>query len=82
MTLQVLDRRFLTVHARTALWWKQRDQCQRCEHFTEPPLKGIGRNSHGGGMVCLLADTSCITARDEGRACGPDAKLFKETACL
>jgi hypothetical protein len=83
----LLDQTFLTPHWRTVLWWKQREQCNRCRRMIESPIKGRAPGVHqgsdcGGGMVCDRVtgkfDRSCITARDEGKPCGPDALLFEE----
>jgi hypothetical protein len=76
-----LDERFLTVHPRTRQWWQQREQCLRCAHCVREP-QGC-RDKTNLGMRCGLASRglhsdACISARDEGAACGPDAKLFKE----
>ena len=71
---------FLVVHPRTALWWEQREVCRRCVNQAETPLTRKANNGvAGGGMTCSAAahTDSCISARDAGAACGPDARLFK-----
>jgi hypothetical protein len=80
-----IDTKFLKVHPRTALWWKQRSTCEKCK-FSD--IRAITRTS-GGGWQCTknrnqAAWYSCINARDVGEPCGPDAMQFwpkqKETA--
>jgi hypothetical protein len=77
-----IDERFLTVHPRTALWWQQREQCATCRWQREKPQNHEKRN--GGGLACDAAPGkgwygafSCISARDEGSPCGPDARLWQ-----
>jgi hypothetical protein len=84
-----LDTRFLTVHPRTALWWKQREKCAKCAAVQIQPVNKAG---YGGGWLCGslplggLGNTKklsgCMSARDKGQPCGPRAALFvpKETA--
>jgi hypothetical protein len=79
-----LDERFLTVHPRTVLWWKQRKQCAKCRHqLAQPSTRTTKGHLAGGGLTCLATPindavtTSCITARDEGRPCGTKAALFE-----
>lgn len=74
-----IDERFLSVHPRTALWWKQREKCAQCVHYDVLP----GTPKTGGGTVCRSMAAggpnklnSAITARDEGHVCGPAAALF------
>lgn len=78
--MPTIDERFLSVHPRTALWWEQREVCQRCKHVrqTEQTPKA------GGEMFCAVVAGGggngrhpCITARDENQACGPTAWLFE-----
>lgn len=78
-----LDPRFLTVHPATALWWEQRQQCERCRHveIDVPQMRcrkinhPIGTGKGGAGRVIKMY---CIDARLPGQPCGPDAALFKE----
>lgn len=73
----------IPVHPRTALWFKQREQCDRCRHTaTRAHRKGNGTtvSSGGGSMACVLGrgpDQSCMSMRDAGSRCGPDARLFE-----
>jgi len=73
-----IDTRFLTIHPRTALWFKEREQCRACLHHSLIPPDGEHR---GHGERCAKGsrrwnDWTCIGMRDEGSRCGPDAKLF------
>jgi hypothetical protein len=83
--MATIDTRFLTVHPRTLLWWRQREQCATCAHLVETPENV--RSKSGGGMQCGVVRAyspsglaSCISARDEGQACGPDAVLWEPRA--
>lgn len=65
---------FQRIHPATELWWQQREQCFRCEHFQLYE----GRSGEGV-MYCLVGVPKyCIDARLEGQPCGPDARLFSE----
>lgn len=80
--MPLIDTRFLTVHPRTALWWEQREQCRLCKNKIDVPSKPKdGNGGTGHGMRCLKArfphDASCISSREPGTPCGPDAKLFE-----
>lgn len=82
---RILDERFLTVHPRTALWWEQRETCKKCVHFRKRADGALSCTAIGGGGGTGLngGDAACISARDEGQRCGPDAKLFIEgDSCL
>lgn len=82
-----LDPRFLTVHPRTALWWRQRSKCEKCAHRVEGPEHRDGK----GGVLCSVVfrhigaerwvgrsiNAYCIDAREPDAKCGPAAKLFK-----
>lgn len=80
MNSQPLDQRFLRIHPRTALWFEQRETCERCANcIVMPPL--AGRNSGNGGMRCALnkPEPYCIDMREVGDStCGPEARFFKE----
>jgi hypothetical protein len=70
----LLDRRFLVLHPRTALWWKEREVCAVCVF--------VVRDGHAWRCDAVAGGSSkegagCMRARDEGQACGPDALLFK-----
>lgn len=87
----MFDPTYQTMHPRTALWHRQRAQCERCAHLREY------RNSRDGpgGMRCAAAPSYaqqdriahgrrpselwdyCIDAREPGGVCGPDAQLFQ-----
>ena len=80
-----LDTRFLTVHPRTELWWKQRETCGQCAHCDLSPTK----SSSGNGRIvthphrCAITPGAgpkglayCIDAREPSGDCGPYAKLF------
>lgn len=76
----ITDTRFLTLHPRTALWWKQRKKCERCAHMER--REGTAREASMTMMKCLVVkarngDAACIGARDDGAECGPKARLFK-----
>jgi len=79
----LLSDRFLTIHPATALWFTQREQCQRCAHVSRR-LEGTDRES-SEVLRCQVVRTPlgrresayCIDARATGE-CGPEAKLFKE----
>jgi hypothetical protein len=84
-TPRLIDPRFLSVHPRTLLWWKEREQCSACAHLDSKPIP----NERGTGMVMHCKATAprvrdngrvdysaCISARDPGAACGPAAALF------
>jgi hypothetical protein len=79
-------------HPRTALWWQQREQCQRCARSVTEGDTTNGRRTQAtaaGGLRCSAATKRiggagsravavyCIDARDEGGRCGPEAKLFE-----
>lgn len=80
-----LDTRFLTVHPRTALWFKQREQCKTCKHVS---IELIERRRDCGEQSTTMRCTAspryvhssqhpyCIDAREPGKSCGPDAVLF------
>jgi len=78
-----IDTRFLSVHPRTALWWQQREQCRSCKHHSYAPdfMCKKGGTRVGGEKCAVIGSaqgpTTCISARDEGFACGPDANLFE-----
>jgi hypothetical protein len=73
------------VHPRTALWWQQRETCLKCANVQ---LKTVGTGDNECRVMhCKKAFTrtmnngrvdnrSCLAMRDEGAACGPDAKLL------
>jgi hypothetical protein len=71
---------FLRVHPATALWWQQREQCERCQHCT------LREGYEGEGVMrCKMLRQGgaggagyCIDARDEEGPCGPNARLFQE----
>lgn len=82
--MRVLDERFLTVHPRTALWWEQRELCRKCEHLhervNETPTSCRGTST---SLQCSVTAgkgphgwAACIEAREEGKGCGPEGKLF------
>ena len=74
---------FLSPHPATLAWWEQREQCERCAHLR---TSIEGHKDQTVVMRCRRAHNPagrqwlsyCIDARLEGRACGPEAKLFKE----
>lgn len=80
----IIDTRFLTVHPRTVLWWEQREKCRRCKHYDHV----VGNSRIGGQEACTATPArvvnsfglSCISAREPGERCGPEAKLFKAAA--
>lgn len=86
-----LDERFLTVHPRTKLWWTQREQCAQCKHVRHIDMKQTrgGWGQSGGQWSCAQNKggghangfRSCIDAREEGGACGPEARLFEDATC-
>lgn len=80
---KLIDARFLTPHPRTVLWLQERRQCEACAHLIRPPVEDhqamrcavspiLERRGRPGKSDCSF----CIDARDEGRSCGPDARLF------
>ncbi len=79
-----LSETFLRVHPATALWWQQREQCMRCSHVCRR-LEG-SRSESSEVLRCKVVRTPagrrewayCIDAREKGRECGPDGKLFQE----
>jgi len=77
MMTRNIDQRFLSVHPRTALWWEQRAQCEACAHMQR---RGSAMNCFAVGGDGNDGDSSCITARDKGGRCGPDALLFQPIA--
>ena len=75
-----IDRRFLTVHPRTTLWWAQRVACDSCAHMRRHV--GNCRATENTLIMCAATPAgrytgfaSCIDAREPGRPCGPDATL-------
>ena len=89
----MLDTRFLTVHPATALWWKQREQCESCKHLRLKRGEGnegvmrcaVARHPDPQVRLMLSARTAdlrpyCIDARGEKGSCGPDAALWEGKA--
>jgi len=82
--MATLRSEFLRVHPATELWWQQREQCERCAHVDR---RLEGRKEQSEVLRCTAVRTPagrrewayCLDARLEGRECGPEAKLFKET---
>ena len=78
----LLSDRFLTIHPATALWFTQREQCQRCAHVSR---RLEGHKEQSEVLRCQVVRTPlgrresayCIDARSTGE-CGPEAKLFQE----
>ena len=90
-----IDTRFLTPHPATLEWWRQREQCETCQHVrlrrgdgNEGVLR-CARAQHPQPLVrrMLAARTTadlrpyCIDARSAAGECGPQARLYqpKET---
>ena len=78
----ITDKRFLRVHPRTLLWWREREQCRRCVHYRERAAAGV-RNQRRTPLQSCMAQPkarrypwACIEMRDEGSPCGPLGLLF------
>jgi hypothetical protein len=80
--MATLRSEFLSVHPATALWWEQREQCQRCAHVDK---RLEGHKELTEVLRCTRTRTPagrkewayCIDARATGE-CGPEATLFQE----
>lgn len=76
------DTRFLSVHPRTLLWWREREQCRRCVHYRERSAAGQ-RHQRTPLQYCVALTKgrrypwACIEMRDEGAPCGPLGRLFE-----
>lgn len=77
---------FLTLHPSTALWFKQREQCEQCVHVSRP--KGGDPRVPYTMMHCTAVahgtnDATCLSARGKGAGrCGPEGKFFEARSCV
>ena len=82
----IFDKRFLTIHPATALWFEQREKCRVCKHCWVSPLTNAdgSRKVSGGGWYCTeessvkrVVRQTCSDARATDQPCGPDGLLFQ-----
>lgn len=74
---------FMKVHPRTERWWKEREQCKQCKHYSERKTTGL-KAMLSPLQACLVQPHfrriypwACIEMRDEGAPCGPEGLLFE-----
>jgi hypothetical protein len=71
------------IHPRTTLWWQQQAKCSTCRHMRRKKVAdGTGEvlvwqcSVPLRGLAMGHPDRKyCISMRDEGAPCGPEAKL-------
>ena len=73
-----IDQRFLTPHPATALWWEQREKCEKCVHLNRQSYAiRCTKTTSIDDFRKSVSYAYCIDARLEGAPCGPNAALFK-----
>ena len=90
--MATLRSEFLCVHPATALWWQQREQCERCAHAhtvsgrdaeTVMWCRAAPRPQKDWRVARLHEANGrqwmfCIDARGVNMPCGPAARLYQE----